>query len=103
MVHARKRRRDNRLAGFGCYCARQIHFLCQPQPRRHPVNPRPFNLGSLTASLRGEKSMQTTNALITTPTTAGSWLRRWRWLAIAGVLIGAGTALALSQQWLAVA
>jgi hypothetical protein len=47
--------------------------------------------------------MQTTNALITTPTTAGSWLRRWRWLAIAGVLIGAGTALALSQQWLAVA
>jgi threonine/homoserine/homoserine lactone efflux protein len=47
--------------------------------------------------------METTNALTTTPTIARTWLRPWRWLAIAGVLIGAGTALALSQQWLAVA
>jgi hypothetical protein len=47
--------------------------------------------------------METTNALITTPRTAGSWLRGWRGLAIAGVVIAAGTALALSQHWLAAA
>jgi hypothetical protein len=67
------------------------------------------------ASFQGEKSMETTNGLITTPAAAGgsschsagqssgSWLGRWRGLAIAGVVIAAGTSLALSQHWLAVA
>jgi len=59
--------------------------------------------------------MEPTNGPITTPTAiggascrgaghgSGSWLGRWRGFAIAGVIVAAGTMLAVSQHWLAVA